>query len=128
MIPRDFPCFVCGSEGPHQRTLTPRHPAMTDAEWEQANPPALIRCGACGESIWDPDPGDGFDVPNLTMIRPGLRDLAHQALEARNLSRFLILAERHHRQRLMEDNALYLQRRGMQEEVLLAHLRLIQPD
>jgi hypothetical protein len=128
MTTRDFPCFVCGSTGPHQRTLIPRDPDMTDDEWAQVSPPALIYCGSCRESIWEPDTGDGVVAPNLTMIRPGLRDLAVKALEARQLSQFLILAERHHRNLLIEDNAVYWHRRGMHEEVLLAQLRLVQPD
>ena len=84
--PRDFPC--CGSTGPHVRSLPSRHPAMTDAEWERrmASVEALIRCGACEMQIWEPDTGDGFAEPNLTMIRPGLRDLAHQALAERELT------------------------------------------
>ena len=130
MTHEDFPCFACGSTGPHSRILATRGTGMTDADWERAaqSAPALILCGACQHAIWEPDPGDGMTAPNLTMIRPGLRDLAHQALAARNLPRFLILADGHYRTQLLEDNGRYLRRRGMWEDGLLAQLRLEQTD
>ena len=62
------------------------------------------------------------------MIPPGLRALAHEALAARDLPKFLILADRHHRGQLAADNVLYFRRRDMWDEVLLAQLRLEQPD
>ena len=126
---RDFACFACGSEGPHRHIPVQRGPGMTDAEWEQhPGPREMVVCGSCQERIWEPDTGDGVNIPNLTLIPPGLRDLAHQALEAREARRFLILAERHYRYQLAEDNAFYLRRRGLWEAVLLAQLRLEQPD
>ena len=69
-MPEDFPCFACGSTGPHRRSLPQRHPAMTDTEWERrmTSVPTLIHCGACQASIWEPDTGDGLTEPNLTMI------------------------------------------------------------
>jgi hypothetical protein len=121
-----FPCFLCGFAGPHhvvELTLNPDLPQ----DRQRAHPP-LIRCGHCQQQIWEPDSGDGVAEPNLTFIRPELRDLAHAALEDRNLSRFLILAEGHHRGLLVEDNTLYFHRRSMWEDVHLAQLRLVQPD
>jgi hypothetical protein len=126
MMPTDFPCFVCGSEGPHRRIPRQRDPTMSDAAWAPfATAPPLIYCNACHQTIWEPDTGDGLADPNLTMIRPALRDLAHQALEERDAVQFLILAEGHHRHVLMEDNALLLRRLEMWDDVLLAQLRLI---
>jgi hypothetical protein len=129
MTPRDFPCFACGFEGPHRRVQAPRPPTMTDAQWAQASQvPPLVICGACQERIWEPDTGDGLADPDLTMIPPGLRDLAHQALEARDLPQFLILADGHHRGQLVYDNELFFRRLAMWDDVFLAHLRLISPD
>ena len=56
MMPQDFPCFVCGSTGPHVRSLLTRSPGLTDAEWEEeaATSPALVSCGACATRIWEP--------------------------------------------------------------------------
>jgi len=127
---RDFPCFACGSVGPHQRVHVERDPVMTDAEWAQygATAPPLIICGACQERIWEPDTGDGAFAPNLTLIRPALRVLAHQALAARDLPRFLLLAEGHHRALLAEDNVLYFRQRELWDDVILAKLHLEQTD
>ena len=103
---------------------------MTDAEWERrmASVEALIRCGACEMQIWEPDTGDGFAEPNLTMIRPGLRDLAHQALAERELTQFLILADGHYRGLLLEDNEAWLRQRELWDAAHLAGLRLRQPE
>lgn len=129
MTPHDFPCFVCGSTGPHVRLALERRPGLTDAEWAQASHvQPLICCGACQAQIWEPDTGDGLADPNLTLIPPALRDLAHQALTARDTRGFLLLADGHHRSQLAADNVLYFRRRGLWEDVLLAQLRLEQPD
>ena len=126
--PQEFPCFACGDEGPHVVIPLERSPGMTDEEWAGHAGPPLIKCRDCHETIWEPDAGDGFDTPNLTMIPPGLRDLAREALEARNLPRFLILAEGHHRDLLAEDNVVYFRQRELWDDVLLAKLRLEQTD
>ena len=129
MTSHDFPCFACGFTGPHVVMTPERPPEMPDTVWAEApRRPPLTLCGACHRMIWEPDTGDGVDVPNLTLIPPGLRALAHQALEARDARGFLILAERHYRYQLAGDNAFYLRRRGLWESVLLAQLYLEQPD
>ena len=130
MTPQDFPCFVCGSTGPHVRLPMQRAPGLTDAEWAQqgAEAPPVILCGACQRPIWEPDTGDGLTTPNLTVIPPRLRDLAHQALATRDLVQFVLLADGHYRGLLREANELFLRQRGLWEDVLLAQLRLEQPD
>jgi hypothetical protein len=85
----------------------------------QRSMPPLIRCGDCQQHIWPPDDGDGVAEPNLTFIRPELRDLAHTALEERNAGRFLILAESHLRASLAADNLPLLERLELWDEVVL---------
>jgi hypothetical protein len=93
---------------------------MTDDEWAQLpGPREMVRCGACQEHIWEPDTGDGCDMPNLTMIRPNLRDLAHRALEEREVLQFLMLAEGHHRDRLIADNAMFFHRLELWDDMVL---------
>jgi hypothetical protein len=125
MTPTDFPCFLCGYAGPQTRTLLSRDPAMTEAEWEAYNGPReVIHCGACRMPIWEPDSGDGVAEPNLTMIPPGLRALAHQFLEARDVTAFLCLAGGHCRTQFVEDNAGLLHRLDLWDDAVLAHFAL----
>jgi hypothetical protein len=121
MTSHDFPCFLCGFEGPHRVVPAERLPHVTDAEWEQQIAPdpmlwMLVLCGACGEFIWEPDTGDGDVAPNLTRISPELRDLAHRTLDARNVTGFLILARREHLAQFVEDNRPILRRLGMWDD------------
>jgi hypothetical protein len=128
MTPTDFPCFLCGYAGPHTRTLLSRDPAMTEAEWEASGgPQVFIHCGACQMETWEPDSGDGVAEPNLTMIPPRLRALAHQFLDERAVSSFLLLAESHYRTQFAEDNAGLLHRLELWDDAVLAHFALRDP-
>ena len=113
----DFPCFVCGFAGPH--FVIPLSPNPHLPEIDGRTYPPVIHCGGCQQHIWEPDTGDGVAEPNLTCIRPNLRDLAHTALEERNPARFLLLADDHFRHLLLAHNRPFLERLDLWNDVVL---------